>query len=128
MTDSEIKKLVQNNVGIVHLPTSNVIHKSGTFPLWKFVDAARNSYIALGTDGVVSKSRLDLLSEAYQTRITHLYSRTIKFGSLFKMMTTNAARILSISDRGKILPGMKADLAFWKLKDRGFIPLTKKTQ
>ena len=29
-------------------------------------------------------------------------------------------------DRGKILPGMKADLAFWKLKDRGFIPFDQK--
>jgi cytosine/adenosine deaminase-related metal-dependent hydrolase len=27
-----------------------------------------------------------------------------------------------MNDRGKILPGYKADLAFWKLKDRGFIP------
>lgn len=126
VTDSEIKRLVQNKVGIVHLPTSNVIHKSGTFPLWKFIDAAGNSYVALGTDGVVSKSRLDLLSEAYQTRITHLYSRTVKFGSLFKMMTTNAARVLNMPDRGKILPGMRADLAFWKLKDRGFIPFDEK--
>ncbi|MDI6777837.1 MAG: amidohydrolase family protein [Patescibacteria group bacterium] len=126
VTDREIKKLVQNKVGIVHLPTSNVIHKSGTFPLWKFIDAAGNSYIALGTDGVVSKSRLDLLSEAYQTRITHLYSRTVKFGSLFKMMTTNAARTLNMPNRGKILPGMQADLAFWKLKDRGFIPFDEK--
>jgi 5-methylthioadenosine/S-adenosylhomocysteine deaminase len=126
VTDSEIKRLVQNGVGIVHLPTSNVIHKSGTFPLWKFIDAAGNSYIALGTDGVVSKSRLDLLSEAYQTRITHLYSRTVKFGSLFKMMTMNAARTLNMPDRGRILPGMKADLVFWKLKDRGFIPFDEK--
>jgi len=126
VTDSEIKKIVRNQVGVVHLPTSNVIHKSGTFPLWKFIDEAGNSFVALGTDGVVSKSRLDLLSEAYQTRITHLYSRTVKFGSLFKMMTTNAARVLNMPDRGKILPGMKADLAFWKLKDRGFIPFDQK--
>ncbi len=126
VTENEIKKLVKNRVGIVHLPTSNAIHKSGTFPLWKFIDVAGNSYVALGTDGVVSKSRLDLLSEAYQTRITHLYSRTVKFGSLFKMMTMNAARTLNMPDRGKILPGMKADLAFWKLKDRGFIPFDEK--
>ncbi len=126
VTDSEIKKMVKNNVGVVHLPTSNVIHKSGTFPLWKFVDAAGKSYIALGTDGVVSKSRLDLLSEAYQTRITHLYDRTVKFGSLFKMITLNGANVLNMPDRGRILPGMRADLAFWKLKDRGFIPFDQK--
>ena len=126
VTDSEIKKLVRGGVGVVHLPTSNVIHKSGTFPLWKFIEAAGSSYVALGTDGVVSKSRMDLLSEAYQTRITHLYSRTVKFGSLFKMITANGARALGMHDRGKILPGMRADLAFWKLKDRGFIPFDRK--
>ncbi|MDD5489486.1 MAG: amidohydrolase family protein [Candidatus Moranbacteria bacterium] len=126
VTEGEIKKMVENNVGVVHLPTSNVIHKSGTFPLWKFIDAAGKSYVALGTDGVVSKSRLDLLSEAYQTRITHLYDRTVKFGSLFKMMTLNGARTLNMPDRGRILPGMRADLAFWKLKDRGFIPFDQK--
>jgi cytosine/adenosine deaminase-related metal-dependent hydrolase len=126
INDGEIRKLVKNGVGIVHLPTSNAIHKSGVFPLWKFRDADGGKFLGLGTDGVVSKSRLDLLSEAYQTRITHLYSRTVKFGSLFKMMTINGARILNMPDRGRILPGMKADLAFWKLKDRGFMPFDQK--
>lgn len=126
VSDKDISKMIKNHVGVVHLPTSNVIHKSGTFPLWKFRDRDGGQFLSLGTDGVVSKSRLDLLSEAYQTRITHLYSRTIKFGSLFKMMTVNSARILNIPDRGRIMPGMKADLAFWKLKDRGFIPFDQK--
>ncbi|MFA5925471.1 MAG: amidohydrolase family protein [Parcubacteria group bacterium] len=126
INDAEIRKLIKNKVGVVHLPTSNVIHKSGTFPLWKFRDFEGSQFLSLGTDGVVSKSRLDLLSEAYQTRVTHLYNRTVKFGSLFKMMTVNGARVLNMPDRGRILPGMKADLAFWKLKDRGFIPFDQK--
>lgn len=120
--DNGIKEMIEAGVGIAHLPTSNTIHKSGVFPFWKFYGSGGFDKISLGTDSVVSKNRLDLLSEAYQTRITHLYSRTIKFGSLFKMMTVNGARVLNIPDRGKIIPGMKADLAFWKLKDRGFIP------
>jgi 5-methylthioadenosine/S-adenosylhomocysteine deaminase len=126
ITDSEVKKMVKNKVGVVHLPTSNVIHKSGTFPLWKFFDAGGKETVALGTDGVVSKNRLDLLSEAYQARITHLYSRTVKFGALFKMMTNNGAKVLNMPDRGKIIPGMKADLSFWKIRDRGFVPYDEK--
>ncbi|MFA5318574.1 MAG: amidohydrolase family protein [Patescibacteria group bacterium] len=122
LTDREIKKLIKNKVGISHLPTSNTIHKSGTFPFWKFYDNGGREFITLGTDGVVSKSRLDLLTEAYQTRLTHLYDRTVKFGSLFKMMTVNAARILNMPDRGRIVKGQKADLVFWKLRDRGTIP------
>ncbi len=121
VSDEDIKKLADNKVGISHLPTSNIIHKSGTFDFWKFEEAGAFPQLTLGTDSVVSKSRLDILTEAYQTRITHLYNRTVKFGSLFKMMTTNGARVLH-EPRGRIIPGAKADLCFWKLKDRGFIP------
>ncbi|PIP66982.1 MAG: hypothetical protein CO042_03385 [Parcubacteria group bacterium CG_4_9_14_0_2_um_filter_41_8] len=122
VTGSEIKKLVQHKVGIAHLPTSNAIHKSGTFKFWLFDEKNGAPYVSLGTDSVVSKSRLDILTEAYQARITHLYDNTIKFGSLFKMITANGARVLHMPDRGKILPGHKADICFWKLKDRGFVP------
>ena len=122
----EIIEMSKAHVGIVHLPTSNVIHKSGTFPFWQFNDANGYKNISLGTDSVVSKNKLDLLTEAYQTRLTHLYSRPIKYGTLFKMMTTNGARVLNLPDRGKILPGMKADLVFWKLRDRSFLPYDEK--
>jgi len=122
INEKEIQEIVKNNVGIAHLPTSNSIHKSGTFKFWLFDSQNGSPYVSLGTDSVVSKSRLDILTEAYQARITHLYDNTIKFGSLFKMMTTNGARVLQMQDRGKILPGQKADICFWKLKDRGFIP------
>ena len=122
VTDKEINELVKNNVGIAHLPTSNAIHKSGTFKFWLFDQKNGAPYVSLGTDSVVSKNRLDILTEAYQARITHLYDNTIKFGSLFKMTTANGARVLHLPERGKIIPGAKADICFWKLKDRGFIP------
>ncbi len=118
---NEIKKLVKNRVGIAHLPTSNEIHKSGKFLFWKFDEAGGFNRICLGTDGVVSKNRLDIISEAYQTRVSHLYERTVKFSSLFKIMTSNAGQVVG-EKTGKLLPGYKADIAFWKLKDRGAIP------
>ncbi|MEA1926027.1 MAG: amidohydrolase family protein [Patescibacteria group bacterium] len=123
--EKDIKRLVEAKVGIAHLPTSNRIHKSGTFPFWDYHEAGGFKTIALGTDSVISKSRLDILTEAYRARTTHLYVRTIKFGSLFKMMTVNGARVLHMNDRGRIAPGFKADLVFWKLKDRSFIPYDK---
>jgi cytosine/adenosine deaminase-related metal-dependent hydrolase len=78
--------------------------------------------IALGTDGVVSKSRLDLLTEAFQTRVTHLPDYTVYYEDLFKMVTVNAARVINREDLGRVAPGCRADIAFWKLKDRGFLP------
>ncbi len=122
LSEDEIETLAKNQVGIAHLPTSNTIHKSGLFRFWLFDKYGGSPCLSLGTDSVVSKSRLDILTEAYQARITHLYERTVKFSALFKMMTANGARVLHEPQRGKILPGFKADLAFWKIKDRGFIP------
>jgi len=38
------------------------------------------------------------------------------------MITINGARVLNQPNLGRIAPGFKADIAFWKLKDRGFLP------
>ena len=122
VTPEEIGALVQTKVGLVHLPTSNSIHKSGVFDYPAFAQNGGAERIALGTDSVVSKSRLDLLTEAFQTRITHLPNYTVYYEDLFKMMTVNGGRILRQPDLVRIAPGFKADIAFWKLKDRGFLP------
>ncbi|PIS04671.1 MAG: hypothetical protein COT81_05335 [Candidatus Buchananbacteria bacterium CG10_big_fil_rev_8_21_14_0_10_42_9] len=121
-TDIEVKLLAKRKVGIAHLPTSNRLHNSGNFDYVRFYKAGMANRIALGTDSVISKNSLDLLTEALQTRITHMDKMIIYYEDLFKMMTTNAARILGLSKVGRIAPGFVADLCFWKLKDRGFLP------
>jgi 5-methylthioadenosine/S-adenosylhomocysteine deaminase len=122
VTPAEIKILADSQIGISHLPTSNTIHKSGIFPIWKFFSQGARGKISLGTDSVVSKSRMDILTEAYQARLTHLYKKRLKFGTLFKMMTINGASVAHMPNRGRVLPGFQADLCFWKLRDRGFVP------
>ncbi len=122
VTNKEIEILVDAKTGIVHLPTSNSIHKSGAFDYPTFAAFGGIARIALGTDSVVSKSRLDLLTEAFQTRITHLPDYTVYYEHLFNMITVNGARVLGETRIGRIAPGFSADIAFWKLKDRGFIP------
>jgi len=122
VNNQEIETLVKNKVGIVHLPTSNSIHKSGVFNYPKFAELGGGERVALGTDSVVSKSRLDLLTEAFQTRVTHLPDYTVYYEDLFKMITVNGARVLNQPKLGRIAPGCKADIAFWKLRDRGFLP------
>src|SRR3989338_5566366 len=63
VTNEEIQELIDNEVGIVHLPTSNTIHKSGVFKYPTFARMGGSPRLALGTDSVVSKRRLDILSE-----------------------------------------------------------------
>lgn len=126
MTDDEVRLIKKHGIGVVHLPTSNKLHQSGEFHYLEFVHAGADSQICLGTDSVVSKNSLDLLSEALQTRIMHLDRHRVLYEDLFKMMTSQAATILKLGKVGKILPGYRADLAFWKLKDRGFLPYNEK--
>jgi 5-methylthioadenosine/S-adenosylhomocysteine deaminase len=124
--EKEIERLIAARVGIAHLPTSNAIHKSGRFALELFYKRGGQDHISLGTDSVISKNRLDLLTESFQTKLTHLNFHALTYAELFKMMTINAARILGLKDVGIIAPGYKADLAFWALQDRGFIPYDEK--
>ncbi len=126
VTDDEIKLIKKYKIGIVHLPTSNRLHKSGDFRYPDFFKYKANSRICLGTDSVISKNSLDLLSEALQTRITHIDKHRVLYEDLFKMITSQSAEILKLGKVGKILPGFRADLAFWKLRDRGFLPYNKR--
>jgi len=121
-SEKEIRLVKKHKIGIVHLPTSNKLHRSGEFKYKEFVDAGAEKNICLGTDSVISKNSLDLLSEALQTRIMHLDKHRVLYEQLFRMLTSNAAKILHLGKVGKVLAGYKADLGFWKLKDRGFLP------
>ncbi|MBI2415842.1 MAG: amidohydrolase family protein [Candidatus Kerfeldbacteria bacterium] len=124
LTADEIALLVKRRVGIVHLPTSNRIHRSGQFQWPEFFAWRGHHRIALGTDSVISKSKLDIISEAFQSKIMHQdTAEPIHYTTLFRMMTINGARILGLEHSvGRVWPGYQADLAFWKLKDRDFIP------
>ncbi|MBU1166820.1 amidohydrolase family protein [Patescibacteria group bacterium] len=126
LTPQEIDLLAKRKVGIVHLPTSNLIHKSGRLDYSNFFRSGLHKNMALGTDSVISKSRLDLITEALQARTMHQHSQVIYYKDLFKMITSNAAQILGLKKLGKIVPGYRADLSFWKLRDRGFIPYDSK--
>ncbi len=123
-TTDEIQLLAKYKVGIVHLPTSNRLHKSGQFPYGNYVVAGAGDRLALGTDSVISKSKLDLVSEAFQGKLMHQDTKyPATFEELFLMLTSNGANVVGLGKQiGKILPGYKADLTFWKLKDRMFVP------
>ncbi|MBU1164485.1 amidohydrolase family protein [Patescibacteria group bacterium] len=122
LTEEEIKLVKKRGAGIVHLPTSNKIHKSGIFNYATFYKHKAINQMALGTDSIISKNSLDLLSEALQTRIMHQDKKIVLYEDLFRMLTCQPAAMLKLGKVGKILPGYRADLSFWKLNDRSFIP------
>lgn len=122
LTREEVEIIKAKKAGVVHLPTSNLLHRSGTFNYPLFKEVGATGQIALGTDSIISKNRLDLLSEALQAKTLHQEMSNVSYVDLFNMITAQGARILGMPTVGRIAPGFKADVAFWKLKDRGFIP------
>ena len=122
LTEEQIDRIARLRVGVVHLPTSNKIHRSGDFRYELFHRLGAIDRVALGTDSVISKNRLGLLTEALQARTLHQHTGRVRYDDLFRMVTSNGARVLGLPDVGRVLPGYRADLAIWKLRDRGFLP------
>ncbi|MFH1367156.1 MAG: amidohydrolase family protein [Patescibacteria group bacterium] len=122
----EVALIVKRKAGVVHLPTSNLLHRSGHFDYPLFHKLKATGQIALGTDSVVSKNRLDLLTEAFQTKTMHQHKKIVSYSDLFNMITAQGARLLGLTKVGKLAEGYRADIAFWKLKDRGFLPYNSK--
>ncbi|MBI3963951.1 MAG: amidohydrolase family protein [Candidatus Kerfeldbacteria bacterium] len=122
LTDDEIRLIKRRGAVVVHLPTSNLIHRRGRFPYRSFRRLGATDRIALGTDSVISKNRLDLVTEAFQAKVMHQADAMIPFGELFRMMTAQAADLLGLDRVGRVVPGYRADLAFWALDHRGFQP------
>lgn len=121
LTQDEIELIKKTGTVVAHLPTSNLLHRSGRFDYKTFCAVGADKQITLGTDSVVSKNRLDLLSEALAMKTLHQAHEIVSYEDLFRMLTSRPAELLG-RKTGKIVPGYQADIAFWKLRDRGLTP------
>ncbi len=122
LNPEEIALVKKTGTIVVHLPTSNLLHRSGSFNYREFFNQDAQHLITLGTDSVISKNRLDLLSEALAMKTLHQAKEIISYGELFNMLTAQPAELLGLKKLGKILPSFTANISFWKLRDRGLLP------
>jgi len=111
--DADIEILAQKGVSVAHNPVSNLKLGSGVLPMRKLLDRGVN--VTLGTDGVASNNRLDLLREMQTAAILHKgvnRDPAITVASeLFPLATLNGARAQGRADCGTIKVGNRADLA-----------------
>lgn len=112
LTDSDISILAQKRATVVHNPVSNLKLGSGVAPLRKLLDAGVN--VALGTDGVASNNRLDLLREMQTAAILHKgVSRDPAItvaAEMLPLATRNGALSQGRTDCGRTEVGRRADL------------------
>ncbi len=112
VSDSDIAILAEKGVSVAHNPVSNLKLGSGVMPLRRMLDAGVN--VALGTDGVASNNRLDVLREMQTAAILHKgVSRdpAITIASeMLALATKNGALAQGRADCGEIKLGNRADL------------------
>ena len=112
LTDSDIAILAEKRASVIHNPVSNLKLGSGVLPLRKLLDAGVN--IALGTDGVASNNRLDILRELQTASLIHKGVNRdpaiITAKELFPLATKNGSLAQGRSDCGRIKIGNRADL------------------
>lgn len=112
VNDEDIAIMAEKGVSAVHNPVSNLKLGSGIMPLKKLLAAGVN--VCLGTDGVASNNRLDVLREMQTTAILHkgvLLDPTATTASQMpKLATRNGALAQGREDCGEIRIGARADL------------------
>ena len=112
VTDEDIAILAEKGVSVAHNPVSNLKLGSGVMPIRKMLDAGVN--VGLGTDGVASNNRLDVLREMQTAAILHKGINRdpaiLKANEMPALATVNGAKAQGRSDCGSVAVGKKADL------------------
>ncbi len=112
VTDEDIAIFAQKGVSVAHNPVSNLKLGSGVMPLSRMVNAGVN--VALGTDGVASNNRLDILREMQTAAILHkgvsCDPAITTASEMLPLATRNGAVAQGRYDCGEIKLGHRADL------------------
>ena len=112
VSDEDIAIMAEKGVSAVHNPISNLKLGSGVMPLNKMLKAGVN--VCLGTDGVASNNRLDVLREMQTAAILHkgiqLDPTATTASQMPKLATRNGALAQGRKDCGEICIGARADL------------------
>jgi len=111
--EQDLNLLNQNNVNVVHNPSSNLILGSGIADISKMLDLGIN--VSIGTDSSASNNRLDILEEL---RMAALLGKGLNYkpelldtNTTFKMATYNAAKSMNKHQSlGSIELNKKADI------------------
>ncbi len=123
LDESEIDILAETGAQPVHCPSCNQICAIGVMPLVQMIEKGVES--ALGTDGAPQNDSLDKIRDMRQTvllqRITHMDADIVSHKYAFKMATENGAKVLGISNLGKIQQGYLADLTAIQVRGNPFL-------
>jgi 5-methylthioadenosine/S-adenosylhomocysteine deaminase len=119
LSDGDIDILRNNNVNVVHCPSSNMALGTGIAPVPKMLEKGIN--VALGTDSAASGGSLDMWKEMRAASYLHNLKdpQALPASTVFGMATVNGAQALGIK-AGVLKPGSLADIILVDLKKPQF--------
>ena len=122
LSDNDLDIIKNNNVSIVHNPSSNLKLSSGFLDLARLIDKGIN--VCLGTDSASSNNKLSILREMEVSMlISKLYSsRPISYIEMLQMATVNGAKALGFDKVGMIKESYKADLIMIDINNENHTP------
>ena len=124
--DEEIALLLENGVGVVHCPESNMKLASGVAPVPKMLAAGLR--LGLGTDGAASNNDLDMVGEmgsaARLHKVAGLDPTAAPARAVLRMATQGGAQALHLEDRiGSLEAGKRADVIVVDVSGPNALPL-----
>lgn len=123
---NEMDILRDNNVSIVHNPSSNMKLASGIAPVKLYRE--KGITLALGTDGASSNNNLSMIKEmniaALLQTVACMTPAAARPYDILEMATAGGARALGLDDRiGTIEAGKEADIVLISTKDVNMTPM-----
>ncbi len=126
LNESEIARIAEAGVHVLHCPESNMKLASGICPVTELDAAGVN--IALGTDGNASNNDLDMFGEmrsaALLAKVASGRADALPAWRVLRMATLGGARALGLEQEiGSIEAGKKADLAAVRMDGADMVPV-----
>lgn len=124
--DEDIAILANTGVSVAHNPASNMRLGNGVAPIEAMLKAGVN--VGIGTDACSCADQQNMFDAmrlaSYSSRIQGPNpSYWLPSQQVFQMATQGSAKVLGLSNTGKIEKGQVADLVFLDLKDLAYLPL-----
>ncbi len=119
LSDGDIDILRNNNVNVVHCPSSNMALGTGVAPVPKMLEKGIN--VALGTDSAASGGSLDMWKEMRAASSLHKLKdpQAMPASTVLGMATVHGAQALGIK-AGVLKPGYLADIILVDMKKPQF--------
>ncbi len=124
-TDAEIPMLVENQVGVIHNPSSNMKLASGISPVAKMLRAGVR--MGLGTDGAASNNDLDMWEEmrlaALLQKVDRMDPTVLSAPTVLAMATRSGALAIGLGEvTGSLEVGKRADVIQIAFDDVHHVP------